>query len=96
MVRKGEVLSKDFHVCLKIFEYNERKEKIWFSKLVKEMNGDPTQATISKCIDRLFDRGMIDAEWELVDGRWTRTLKVTGEFEGFIRGLYNVTEDCED
>ena len=96
MVKKEQVFSNDFQVCLKIYEFNQKGEKIWFSKLVKEMNGTPTQSTISKSLDKLFDRGMIDGEWERVDGYWTRTLKVTGEFTGFVRGIYNVSKDLED
>ncbi len=96
MIKKEHVFSNDLQVCLKIYEFNQKEEKIWFSKLVKEMHGTPTQSTISKSLDKLFDRGMIDGEWENVNGRWTRTLKVTGEFTGFIKGLYNVVRDLED
>ncbi len=84
------VFSDDFQVCLKIYEFNRKNEKIWFKKLVEEMDGVPTGPAISKSLDKLFDRGMIDGEWENVDGCWTRTLKVTGEFTGFIKGLYNI------
>ncbi|MGN0099015.1 MAG: hypothetical protein ACI38Y_06800, partial [Candidatus Methanomethylophilaceae archaeon] len=94
---KGEVLSNDFLVCLKIYEFNSiRNEDIWFSKLVKEMRGNPTQSTISKCIDRLFDRGIINADWKMVDGHWTRTLQVAAECEGFVESLYRITEECDD
>lgn len=86
----GQVISDDLQVCLKIYEYNLREEEIWFNKLVKEMDGSPTQHTISRSLDKLFDRGMIDGEWKKVDGCWTRTLNVTGEFTGFIKGLHNI------
>lgn len=95
MVSKEEVLSKDFQVCLKIYEFNHKGEDIWFSKLVREMEGMSAQSTISKSLDRLFDLGMIDGEWTTVDGRWTRTLKVTGEFTGFVDSLYNAMKSCE-
>lgn len=96
ITRRDHVFSNDFQVCLKIYEFNQKGEKIWFSKLVKEMKGKPTQSTISKSLDKLFDRGMIDGDWEKVDGSWTRTLKITGEFTGFVKGLYNVAKDLED
>lgn len=95
MVSKGQVLSNDFLVCVRIYEYNEKGEKVWFSKLVKGMDRELTQSTISKCLDRLFDRGMIDGEWEKVDGRWTRTLSVAGEFKGFVKSLYDVTREFD-
>jgi len=96
MVDARQVLSNDFLVCTKIYEFNKNKEDVWFSKLVKSMNGSPSQSTISKSIDKLFDRGMIDGNWKKVDGRWTRTFKITGEFEGFVKGLYEVTEEFEE
>ena len=95
MVQARQVLSSDFLVCTKIYEFNKNGEDIWFSKLVKSMNGNPSQSTISKSVDKLFDRGMIDGDWKKVDGRWIRTFKITGEFEGFVKGLYEVTEECE-
>lgn len=90
MVSKEQVFSNDFLVCLKILEFNLENEKIWFSKLVKEMNGTLAQSTISKSLDKLSDIGMIEGEWEHADGCWMRTLKVTDESLGFVRGLYNV------
>lgn len=92
---KGRVLSNDFLVCVRIYEYNEKGEKVWFSKLAKGMDGELTRSTVSKCLDRLFDRGMIDGGWEKVDGRWTRTLSVTCDFRGFVKSLYDVTEESE-
>jgi len=94
MVTRDRVLSNDFLVCVKIYEYNEeRKERIWFSKLVDVMKGELSQSTISKCLDRLFDLGMIDGTWESIDGRWTRTLKITGESMGFVGDLYRATRE---
>jgi DNA-binding transcriptional ArsR family regulator len=92
-MEKGKVLSNDFQVCVEIYDYsNVKKEKIWFSKLVKVMSGDLSSSTISKSIDRLFDLGMIDGDWEKVEGRWTRTFRISGEAEGFVKSLYDVTQ----
>lgn len=96
MIQRDKVLSNDFLVCTKIYEFNSKDEKIWFSKLVKTLNGTMSQSTISKCIDRLFDRGMIDGTWEKVEDRWTRTFNITGEFKGFVQGLYDATEEFAD
>ena len=96
MINKNSVLSKEFLVCIKIYEYNQKNKPIWFSELVKVMKGTLSQATISKCIDVLFDRGMIDAEWTDANGRWVRALKITGEFTGFVKGLYEAVEICDD
>jgi DNA-binding PadR family transcriptional regulator len=96
MAKKGQILSDEFLICIRIYEFNQEGEDIWFSKLVKSMNGSPSQSTISKCIDRLFDRGMINGEWKKVGSRWTRTFMITGEFKGFVKGLYEITEEFEE
>ncbi len=90
------VFSDDLLVCFKIYEFNRRNEKVWFKKLVEEMDGVPTGPAISRSLDKLFDRGMIDGVWENVDGCWIRTLSVTDGSVGFIRGLHNITGtlDC--
>ncbi len=95
MVKNKQIFSNDLLVCLEIYHFNQKNEKIWFSKLVEMMHRSLTQSTISKSLDKLFDRGMIDGNWENVDGYWTRTLKVTDEFTGFIKGLYNTTKDLD-
>jgi len=97
MLHKEEILSNDFQVCTKIYEFNEKREDVWFSKLVKAMDESISQSTISKSIDRLHDRGMIVGEWKKADGaRWTRTFTIASEFEGFIKGLYAVTEEYKE
>lgn len=90
------VFSDDLQVCLRIYEFNQKNEKIWFKKLIEEMDGVSTGPAISRSLDKLFDRGMIDGVWENVDGCWTRTLSVTDGSVGFIRGLRNIagTLDC--
>ena len=67
--------------------------KIWFSKLVTMLNGQVSRNTISRCLDRLFDIGIIDGEWKKVDRRWTRTFKIAGEATAFIKNIYNGTKN---
>jgi predicted transcriptional regulator len=91
---KDKVLSNDFKVCIKIYGYSrENSEKIWFSKLAEAMSGELSPSTISKCVDRLFDMGMIDGKWEKVDRHWIRTFHIAGEAEAFVKSLYDVTSD---
>ena len=82
------VLSADLKVCYFIYGAEQKNEKIWFSKLVKLLDKDVSRGTISKSIDKLFDLGMIDGQWEKVDGKWTRTFTVTGETKSFIRNIF--------
>lgn len=74
-------------VFIKIYEYNLKNEPIWFSKLRQGLKGEVKN--VSKCIDWLFDVGMIDAQWDMFDGKWTRCFKVTDEMEPLAKALYN-------
>ena len=85
------VLSTDLKVCYVIYESEQRKDKIWFSKLVQILEKDVSRGTISKSLDKLFDLGMIDGQWEKADGKWTRTFTITGEAKDFIRNVYKNT-----
>lgn len=82
------IVQYDFQVCLKIFEFNQRGERICFTKLVNEMKGTPFP--ISKSLDKLCDRGLVRCQWEKKDGCWMRCLHITDDFRGFIEGLANV------
>jgi predicted transcriptional regulator len=94
MVSRG-VLSTDLKICVAIYDHNQRKDPIWFSKLVDEFKGESSRATISKSIDKLFDLGMIDGKWEKVESRWTRTFVIAGEAEDLVKKLYESTKDSE-
>lgn len=90
-------ISDEFRVCLRIYEYNLRNEPVWFSKLADSLKDDMCCATVSLCLDRLYDCCMIDWDWLSVDGKWTRCVKVDSDFEGFIKGLYQSSyNDSQD
>ena len=86
------ILSNDLKICHVVYEYNQRTEKIWFSKLVEELEGVVSKVTISKSIDRLFDLGVINGSWEKVEGKWTRVISIAGEAESFVKNVYENTE----
>lgn len=90
MVSK-EILSKDLRICVAIYEHNLKNEPVWFSRLVTELEADVSRSTISKSIDKLFDLGIIDGNWEKVDGKWTRVFKIAGEAEDLVKKLYEET-----
>ena len=93
MVR-WDVLSPELKVASKIYKVTkEEKEEIWFNKLVDVLEGRPSRNTISRCLDRLFDLGIIDGEWKKVNNRWTRTFSIAGEATAFIRNIYNSTKN---
>jgi hypothetical protein len=94
-MEKRRILSDEFAVCVKIYEFNMSGEDVWFGKLAEAMGGSPPRSAVSRCIDRLSDRGMIEGEWKRVGERWAYAFRVSEEFEGFARGLCNVTVETD-
>ena len=84
---KWDMLSLDLKICMKIYDLERKKEKVWLGKLVRILSNDASKVTISKTVDRLFDLGIVDGKWEEVEGKWTRVLTVAGEAEGFIKSV---------
>lgn len=93
-----ELLSPDLKVCSVIYEFSKvRKEKIWFNKIVRVLDNDVSRSTVSKSLDKLFDLGIIDGNWEKVNGRkWTRVFKIAGEANDFVKNIYDNTERPND
>ena len=87
---KREILGKDLEVALQIFDIsNKKKEEIYLSKLVKILDGRISRNRISQALDRLFDDGILTAEFKKVDTKWARVYHVSGEAEGFIEDIYH-------
>lgn len=92
--QKKEILGKDLEVALQIFDFsNKKKEDIYFSKLVRVLNGRISRNRISQALDRLFDLGMVTADFKKINKRWARVYVVAGEAETFIEGIYNQVID---
>ena len=89
-----DVLSPELKVACKIFQITkDDNDEVWFSKLVEILEGQVSRNTISRCLDRLFDLGIIDGEWKKISNRWTRTFKIAGEATAFIKNIYLGTKD---
>lgn len=99
MIRGGknmrrDLLSKDLEVALEVYESDKEKdEKIYLSKLVEQLKGRVSRATISKSLDRLFDLGILNAQWEKSEGKWVRVFYVTGEATEFLKDMYNAVKE---
>ena len=87
---KRTILSNEEKVGLEIYDSNVKKVTIYFSKLTDLLNDEISRSTISKVIDKLFDLGMITAKWENFNGKWVRSLYVTGEYKEFFQHLYDI------
>ena len=57
-------MSPEFKVAAEIYGYNERKERVWFNKLVKSLESKkgPSKATVAKAVNSLFDWGIVKGE----------------------------------
>ena len=83
-----EQLSNDFKVAVRILDYNKKGEPVWFAKLVEDMKEEVSKVTISKNIDKLFDLGIINGDWEkLSNGKWVRTFQIAGEASSLIESI---------
>lgn len=95
---KWKSLSNDLKVVYAIDYFIKKKsEKVWFSKLAefleKLKDGSVSKSTVSRCLDRLFDLGIVDGNWEKLDnGKWGKCLYISGEAEGFVSQLSKNTE----
>lgn len=90
MAIKKDILGKDLEVALQIYDIsNVKKEPVYFSKLVKILDGRVSRNRISKALDRLFDDGILTAEFKKVNKKWARVYNVSGEAEGFIESIYD-------
>ena len=95
MTQKKDILGKDLEVALQIFGSTKiRNDEIYFSKLVTILDGRVSRNRISQALDRLFDLGILTAEFKKVNKKWARVYNISGEAEGFIETIYDqVIED---
>lgn len=84
---KRTILSNEERIGITINISNSEDIPIYFTKLVERFKGEISRATISKVIDKLFDLGMMTANWENVDGKWIRSFRITGEYRDYFKNL---------
>lgn len=89
MSKKYDILSPEFKVAAEIYKYNIRGDKVWFTKLAKSLEGEMSPSTIMKSLRRLFDWGIVKAEFGETDtGRAGRLLYIAGESRDVIGKIY--------
>ena len=82
-------LTKEFEIASRIFEYTERGETVWFTKLVEDLDGIMSRVTVSKYIDVLFDLGIINGEWKQTeDGKMVRAFTIAGEAGPLVKQIF--------
>jgi len=86
---KSDILSKEFKVACEIYRFNEKGEKVWFTKLKESLKDEMSQSTLMNAIRTLFDWGIAKAEYgETGAGRAGRLLYISGESRHIIREIY--------
>lgn len=90
---KRAILSNEEKIGLEIYGSNVESKEIYFSKLTDLLKNEISRSTISKVIDKLFDLGMVTAKWENENGKWVRSLYITGEYKEFFQHLYDIQFD---
>lgn len=86
---KRDILGKDLEVALQVFDGSKKGEEVYFSKLVKILDGRVSRNRISQALDRLFDDGILTAEFKKINKKWARVYHVSGEAEGFLEDIYH-------
>jgi len=93
----GKPISHDFEIALNILQWQDKEDRTYFGRLVEEFDGFISKLSVSKYIDRLFDYGIIDGDWEMKkDGKWYRVFFVDEDAYGLIKGLEAVAEEVDE
>ncbi len=88
-IDRTEILGKDMIVALHVWEAAEKHgELMYFSKLVKVLEGKISRVRINKALDRLFDQGILTGEWEKNEQKWIRSIKPANEARNFLKTIY--------
>ena len=89
-------MSSEFRIAVRIYEYNIKKEFIWFSKLKESMIGDVSEQQLNSGLDRLHDLGIVSDAWEMIDDQWTKTYWISEDAKGLISSLARADEGQRD
>ena len=81
--------DKDMTVVLVISNLAERKEKVWYNKLVSILEGTVNKKAIASAIRKGIEWGMIRGEFGETDNhRPGKLLYPTGESKALLKKLY--------
>jgi len=89
-------LTKEFDIACRIFDYTEKDETVWFTKLVEDLDGIMSRVTVSKYIDVLFDLGIINGEWKQnEEGKMVRAFTIAGEARTLVKHIFDKNRTFE-
>lgn len=93
-------LTHEARVMVKIGEHSEKGDVIYFSKLKNMFDDSLSPITLTKCIRNLESAGLLELEWEQLEGeqakklgnRWIRRISVSGEAVELVKLLEKTQE----
>jgi len=81
--------SSEVKILAKIYEYNQvKKEFVWFKKLKSSLSDELKNREVSKALDSLYKRGLLDERWENIGQGWARCFFVSWEAESLARSFF--------
>jgi len=83
--KNGDLLDSNLQVWSAVEEFNDKKEPVWFSKLVEYFEDNLTRTEISKAQDRLYDCGVLDTKYIKVGKMWTCCWFIDDIARGWIK-----------
>jgi hypothetical protein len=93
---KNNILDIGFQILCVVYKLNEENIKVNFRILTENVKCD-NYYDISKILNRLYDRMMIDGNWIVTeDDKWCFCYEISENFKPFVEGLFNITEDFDD
>ena len=85
-------LADDMKMCVTIHNELKVSRPVWFTRLAELLKADMGRHDISKLEDRLMDLGILDKQYEKVDGKWTNCYRICSEAASFIENVADNTE----
>jgi hypothetical protein len=89
----AQELSEELLVAREIYELQVVENKIpHFDLLANRLEKLMGREDISHALDILFDQGMLRTQWEKVEGKNVRGLRVAREALGYVEFIYKNTQ----
>lgn len=88
-------MDKYLTTLAKIYDVNiVKKEPVWFTKLVESLKDILSRGQVSRSLDKLYDLGLINMQYQKFDNTWTCTITVSSIAKAFAREMYEKEKTC--
>jgi hypothetical protein len=92
---KWSDISIDFKIVCRLYEFTEnRKEQVLFTRLVDSFVGELSRSEISKSLDKMYDLGMINGEYQKTpDKMYSYCYFLEDEVDDFAKTIFENTQE---